>query len=61
MEDLRKCNCGGEAEVTTEFYPNTKYKMYRVRCSACQLQTTAKRRLKDAIDDWNNPIRVKLN
>lgn len=60
MEELRKCNCGSEAEIKTEVYPNTEYKMYRICCKSCFVQTEAKRKLDVAIREWNNPYSVEL-
>ena len=61
MDDLRKCNCGGEGEIVKEFYPNTKYKLYRIRCKSCGIQTAAKWKVDLAVKEWNNPISVHLN
>ena len=60
MDELRK-HCGVEPEVSEEFYPNTKYKMRRIVCPVCGVRTGAKRRMSDAVREWNNPITVKLN
>lgn len=59
--ELRVCSCGSKAEIVTEYYPGTQYKMYRICCSRCFIKTGAKRRLSDAIREWNNPFTVHLN
>lgn len=61
MEDLRKCTCGGNPIIKTDFYPGTAYKMYRICCEKCFIKTNACRRLNDAKREWNNPQEVHLN
>ena len=60
MDNLRLCNCGGKAEINSEFYPNTKYKMYRICCTKCFIKTNACRRISDAVREWNNPVEAKV-
>lgn len=58
--DLIK-HCGVTPEVLTTYYPTTMYKMYQIQCPKCGISTGAKRRLNDAIQEWNNPFTVRLN
>ena len=58
--DLLK-HCGEPPEVVKVYYPGTKYRMYKIRCKKCGISTGAKRRLNDAIQEWNNPFTVRLN
>ena len=58
--ELRQCSCGGNAELKTEYYPGTKYKMYRVHCTDCFRQTNACRKLSDAENEWNSPEKPNM-
>lgn len=58
--DLLK-HCGETPEIVKVYYPGTKYRMYIIRCKKCGISTGDKRRLDDAIREWNNPYIVKLN
>lgn len=60
MEGLILCTCGGKAEKCIEYYPNTKYKMYRICCTKCFIKTNACRKLSDAIREWNNPVVARV-
>lgn len=60
MDELRECSCGGTAEIKIEYYPGTKYKMYRICCAKCFERTNQCRRLKDAIWEWNNPVKASV-
>lgn len=59
-ENLRK-HCGVEPKIVEEYYPRTNYKMRRFVCPVCGQKTQAKRRLQDAVREWNNPEKVHLN
>lgn len=56
---LRK-HCGVDPIIVEEYYNGT-YKLVRIKCSKCCAQTGAKRFLKDAIREWENPLTVHLN
>ena len=60
MNELRKC-CGVDPIIVIEYYPGTTYKLRRLRCPICGIQTGAKRMYMSAVEEWNNPENVHLN
>lgn len=61
MNELRKC-CGVEPEWVEEFYPNTKYRMWKIRCPKCGVEIAMACRKKDqAVWEWNHPLIAKIN
>ena len=60
MEELRTC-CGVEPEVVIEYFRDTKYKMRRIKCPVCGMETQPKRFFADAVREWNNPEEVHAN
>ena len=60
VESLRK-HCDTTPEIKWEYYPNTKYKLYKIVCSVCGMCTGGKANIRLAVEEWEHPITVKLN
>ena len=60
VESLRK-HCNTTPKIKYEYYPNTKYKMYRIVCPVCGIHTGAKATIRLAVQEWEHPFTVKLN
>lgn len=60
MEELRMC-CGVEPVIVIENFRDTKYKMRRIRCPICGMETQPKRFFADAAREWNHPEKVHTN
>ena len=60
VESLRK-HCNTTPKIKCEYYPNTKYKMYRIVCPICGIHTGAKVNIRLAVQEWEHPFTVKLN
>lgn len=59
-DNIRHC-CGVRPVVVKTFYPNTHYAMVRIVCPMCNNGTGDKRRISDAINEWEHPEKVHLN
>ncbi len=57
---LRK-HCNVTPEIRWEYYPNTKYILYRIVYPKCGIHTGAKANIRLAIEEWEHPFTVKLN
>lgn len=60
MDKLRLC-CDVEPIIVVENFRNTKYKMRRLKCPKCGMQTQPKKFFADAVREWNNPENVHVN
>lgn len=60
LESLRK-HCNTTPKIKWEYYPNTKYKLYRIVCPVCGVRTGAKANIRLAVQEWEHPFTVKLN
>jgi len=57
--ELRKCKCGGEAELIPHFIKGVANRInYFVRCNKCKCRTRNRKKESGAIEDWNNEFYI---
>lgn len=60
MEKLRQC-CGVDPIVVLKYFDGARYKMYKIKCPRCGIQTGAKQYYENAVREWNNTEDVHTN